>query len=81
MSEWISVKERLPEMNNWILYAVLVEDNKLYKHQIAYYTKSKKWYKEDAQNTPINVTHWLALPKLPNHIFIRIEKSLLTKEE
>lgn len=62
---WISVKDRLPKEDNWILYAVLVDDDKLYRHQIAYYSKSKKWYRENEQHRSLKVTHWFPLPGLP----------------
>jgi hypothetical protein len=62
MSEWIGVKDRLPEPNNWILYEVLVNDPKLYRHQIAYYSISKKWIIESAQHRFVKVTHWYPLP-------------------
>ena len=62
MNTWIDVKNELPKPDNWILYAVLVEDEILYRTQIAYYSKSNVWYRESEQKIPVKVTHWFPLP-------------------
>lgn len=64
MNEWIDVKKRLPKPHNWTLYAVLVDDPKLYRHQIAYYSISKIWFLESEQRQAIKVTHWYPLPRM-----------------
>lgn len=63
MSEWISIKDELPKPNNWIVYAVLTNENRIHKHQIAYYSTSKKWHLESDPKNFINVTHWIPLPE------------------
>jgi len=63
--KWLSVKEKLPIPNNWNLYAVLVSDEKLYRHQIAFYSKRNKWYIESNQKKSIKVTHYIVLPENP----------------
>lgn len=61
--KWISVKDRLPEPNNWKIYAVLTDEYNLYRHQVAYYSTSKEWLMECDQRKPIKVTHWIELPR------------------
>jgi len=68
MNEWISVKDRLPEPDNWILHAVLVNDSKLFRHQIAYYSISLKWILE-SDKTVLKVTHWFPLPDVQSIIY------------
>lgn len=62
---WISVKDKLPEPNNWIIYAVLTREPKLYRHQMAYFSTSRKWIRQEEQQRIIKVTHWMMLPELP----------------
>lgn len=62
MSQWISVKTQLPEKDPWKVYAVLVNENNLHKHQIAWFQYSDKSWRLERKNTTLNVTHWFPLP-------------------
>lgn len=69
MQEWISVKEKLPMPSNWTIYAVLTNEKKLYRYQMAFYSTREKWFLESDQSKPIKVTHWYKLP--PPEIIIK----------
>lgn len=64
-SEWISVKDRLPEYS----CEVITYDAKKHVAQTLGY--SKKWGKFNASdcldhcNNAIDVTHWMPIPDLP----------------
>ena len=65
-NNWISVKGRLPDKNNWKVYAVLTNQNDLRKHQIAWFQYSDKTFRLEANpDQPIHVTHWMELPEPP----------------
>lgn len=64
MSEWISVKDRLPEKDNWKVYAVITNQLDLRKFQMAWFQYSDKTFRlENEPNFPIKVTHWMPLPE------------------
>ena len=60
MSEWISVKERLPEET----YLVLVWDNDCDQVAIASLQRDGSWC-GDGVWKDANVTHWMPLPEPP----------------
>ena len=51
---WVSVKERLPKMHQWVLVA-----SKLVKIRMDFISSDGHWY------TTSGVTHWMPLPKPP----------------
>lgn len=59
MSEWISVKERLPDEDVWVL--TLQTDGDMIVNCIAF---EGKWCSNDHGFIP-TVTHWMPLPKPP----------------
>lgn len=61
MSEWISVKKKLPPKNNWRVYAVVTNQNYLHKFQICWINSSTDtWHLQTDKNgeEPINVEFW-----------------------
>jgi hypothetical protein len=63
MTQWISVKDRLPENDNWRMYAVLTCEKDLHKNQVAWFEFSSKTFKTEKQPCrTLKVTHWLLLP-------------------
>ncbi len=66
VSEWISVKDRLPDKNAWKIYAVLTDSEELRKYQVAWFNNSDKTFRlQEFPNNPIKVTHWMSLPVPP----------------
>ena len=68
MSEWISVKDRPPPIDEPIVYiSPRKREGAKYGVGIAYRTVSKKW-KPEAESTmnPHGFTHWMPLPDPPN---------------
>ena len=74
MSEWISVKERLPEKDGWYLvYAPRYWGNsKIYGLDGLAYSNFKHNYKDHwgierkmGKGYPVIVTHWMPLPNSP----------------
>lgn len=64
MNEWIKVKDKLPEKDNWKVYAVLTNEDHLRKHQIAWFQYSDKTFRLECRpSKPIKVTHWISLPE------------------
>lgn len=55
MGEWISMKDRLPNTDD---YYLVCDANSLEAPRIAYYDTSSGWY-------DCAVTHWMKLPELP----------------
>lgn len=62
VQEWISVTERLPE-EDYTFVLVLVETWKR-TVGVALYAEHG-FYNPLAENTPMNVTHWMPLPNPP----------------
>jgi hypothetical protein len=59
MSNWISVKDRLPGRE----CVILLERGRV-TPETGFYRQGK-WYSELAPRTAINVTHWQPLPEPP----------------
>lgn len=69
MNEWISVKNRLPDIpkNDFASDYVLVHDEKA-GDWVAYYDANGGWC-EARECIPFkNVTHWMPLPKPPKEV-------------
>lgn len=69
MSEWISVKDRLPEdKQNCIIYHNLYEP---YENCGVYKSEFKHWHNDDELGFDIidelghGVTHWMPMPEAP----------------
>lgn len=66
MSEWISVKDRLPEVGNY--YLVYLECGNVYHDKemvvLPYNGTTKKWYGTICDLTKF-ITHWMPLPEKP----------------
>lgn len=60
MSEWISVKDRLPESPAKVL---VIDDG---EHVVAFYDKPYGWWFQDMHEYFGGITHWQPLPELPN---------------
>lgn len=73
MSEWISVKDRLPDNSeyNWVLASVQEDNGYRWIPKVMEYRESKNdWYSEETgwlsnHNGAFIVTHWMPLPKPP----------------
>ena len=62
MSEWISVKERLPENENEVVLATDVT----YSYTARYVNDNWHCVCECFEgSSPYNITHWMPLPKPP----------------
>lgn len=69
MSEWISVEERLPDLDVQVL---ILTDSSFgyYNVSLGYYEnfpdgkEEKKWI--DREYGPVNATHWFPLPIFPD---------------
>lgn len=80
MNKWISIKDRLPEKNNWKVYAVLTNQNDLRQYQIAWFQYSDKTFRlESNPDKSIKVTHWIELPA--SHDKLNPTKDGLTLEK
>lgn len=67
MSEWISVKDRLPETEVFI-YAEIRRDNKVIGYVVtAAIYEDGTIHTDDTRNLKVDdfVTHWMPLPKPP----------------
>lgn len=74
MSEWISVKDRLPELRDdqYPSKDVLVVVNDEHKSMyVAYYTTYGEWEVQETGcgccSKDIKPTHWMSLPKPPEN--------------
>ena len=71
MAEWISVKDRLPETNRWVLVNWVCEwHNKSYESlRIAKLEKNGEWLTDDSEYPYLmadeKITHWMPLPEEP----------------
>lgn len=73
MSEWISVKDRLPEDH----VAVLVFDSvcrNIYKAWMSH--DLGEWFSEEYLPDFLNITHWMPLPNPPGGEHRCLKKSL-----
>ena len=67
--EWISVKDRLPDEDSWVL--CLLKQPKAYggQIQVCKFKEADKWSKEPYfdhyRNGFPDVTHWMTLPEPP----------------
>jgi uncharacterized protein DUF551 len=62
MSEWISVKDRLPEFETSVLVAILDTTTLNYFQIVSRYWKSEIWGGLSRDQV---VTHWMPLPPAP----------------
>ena len=65
MSEWISVKDRIPDNETEVL--IVLDMNTI---DIGFYNYNPTWnqwvsFKYSDDNNQVNVTHWQELPELP----------------
>lgn len=61
MSDWISVKERLPDINDE--YIVFTEDAEVFICE--YLPSVNQWWDRDASIIYGRITHWMPLPDPP----------------
>ena len=71
MSEWISVKDKLPKIGDLVIGYFLYGPIP-YVEQVSYIQRKnmigeiiKEWHDSDG-GTPLDVTHWMPLPEPPN---------------
>ena len=64
--KWISVKDRLPDANRWKCYAVLCNEKKYHRRQIAWFDEQDEKFMLEKGNIILKVTHWMPLPDLPD---------------
>ena len=71
MSEWIKCSDRLPKIEEWRSTFIVYGSPKCGSHcndfQVmeAYYRREDKCWEFGEYDCPINVTHWMPLPKPP----------------
>ena len=65
MSEWVSVDERLPEIDEEYLLYVYDEDMEQYFHSVGYFEKSTKSFNTDLCIEMKFILFWKALPQPP----------------
>ena len=66
MNNWISVKDRLPDRKEPIIYIKRKEFKKGWFVGIAYWTVSDKWHPQyESIGNPKGFTHWQPLPEPP----------------
>lgn len=58
MSEWISVKDRLPDVSGYYLCTYIIDNHRFYYD---------RWFDKNYNkfSTMDNITHWMPLPELP----------------
>ena len=65
MSNWINVKDRLPDTTGPVLETVLVWDNQ-WKTQYHSFWNGEEW-EQGAGREPVgNITHWMPTPEPPS---------------
>ncbi len=64
-NEWISVDERLPEIDEEYLLYVYDEDIEQYFHSVGYFEKSKKVFNTDLCIEMKSILFWKPLPQPP----------------
>lgn len=65
MSEWVSVYERLPEIDEEYLLYVYDEDMEQYFHSVGYFEKSTKSFNTDLCIEMKFILFWKELPQPP----------------
>ena len=65
MSEWVSVDERLPEIDEEYLLYVYDEDMEQYFHSVGYFEKSTKSFNTDLCIEMKFILFWKELPQPP----------------
>ena len=65
MSEWVSVDERLPEVDEEYLLYVYDEDMEQYFHSVGYFEKSTKSFNTDLCIEMKFILFWKELPQPP----------------
>jgi hypothetical protein len=65
MSEWVSVNERLPEIDEEYLLYVYDEDMEQYFHSVGYFEKSTKSFNTDLCIEMKFILFWKELPQPP----------------
>ena len=69
---WISVDDKVPETSDDVLCLVYIEEYGIENHCFVGFYEDKGWFHSynmtnDFSKTPIQVSHWMPLPKLPEH--------------
>lgn len=73
MSEWISVKDRLPDGSegDWVLGVVNGDSGNMKMENfitLVCFDPSCGWYLEEMPEADIAVSHWMPLPELPEEV-------------
>jgi hypothetical protein len=80
MGEWISVKDKLPELNEWVLAYPTQKDGVA----MGYLSKYHGWITSNSSAWWQTPTHWMPLPPAPEEIegitFEEAEQFYGTKE-
>lgn len=64
--EWISVKDRLPSINEFARNEVLTWNGHTMSVSIpTFYHDGSVTFIADLMDAPIKITHWMALPEAP----------------
>lgn len=67
--DWISVKDRLPELDERVLVCVKEDGCQRYFADIAYRYSMKNeveaWAQQEVCPWPYHITHWMPIPELP----------------
>ncbi len=63
MTDWISVKERLPEVDKWVLLAEVPDSTASHVGQMD--DQKRFWIWEAKDIWPSHPSHWLPLPPPP----------------
>jgi hypothetical protein len=65
MSEWISVKDRLPETSELVLQRIDRVDEFPTFDLGLYYPEEKRWINRLSSKYTCTVTHWMPIPEPP----------------
>jgi len=68
MSEWINIKDKLPEYGEEVLVEVNGHRGPSWRNNhnlVAYLTQGGCWLEERHGVNPLSVTHWMPLPPPP----------------
>ena len=68
MSEWISVKEKLPEEGQDVIIAIFDTAKKTYQmmsDSLTFYRNKWVWWTNDPIGNNQDITHWQPLPEPP----------------
>lgn len=66
MSEWISVKDKLPPHEEYILIYESYKEMTFEYYSLAYYDETKKKFFNASDASDETPTHWMPLPSSPN---------------